>query len=124
MFAMLASLESAVPILASAIFTNLYNATSELSYPWKGTFYFASTGFYLLGRWLLSQLKPILLPVLASLLTLYVYISLGCKQIKSEEEEETERSYKKQSSNLHPDDMISKQSEIVCLALYRHGKYE
>ena len=73
---------------------------------------------------LLTQIKTILLPVLASLLTLYVYISLGCKQIKSEEEEETERSYKKQSSNLHPDDMISKQSEIVCLALYRHGKYE
>ena len=47
---MLASLESAVPILASAIFTNLYNATSELSYPWQGSFYFASSGFYLLGR--------------------------------------------------------------------------
>ena len=46
---MLASLESFVPILASWIFTNLYNATSELAYPWKGSFYFTSAGFAALG---------------------------------------------------------------------------
>ena len=48
-FAMLASLESAVPILASAIFTNLYNATSELTYPWQGSFYFGCIGFSSIG---------------------------------------------------------------------------
>ena len=46
---MLASLECVVPILASMIFTNLYNATSGLDYPWKGTFYFGSALLTLLG---------------------------------------------------------------------------
>lgn len=50
---MLASLESFVPILASWIFTNLYNATSELEYPWQATFYFTSAGFAGLGRYLI-----------------------------------------------------------------------
>ena len=45
---MLASLESFVPILASWVFTNLYNATSELQYPWQASFYFTSAGFALL----------------------------------------------------------------------------
>ena len=48
-FAMLASLECAVPILASMIFTNVYNATSGASYPWAGTFYFGAAGFTLIG---------------------------------------------------------------------------
>merc|ERR1712241_530241 len=38
-FAMLASLESVVPILASALFTSLYNSTIELGYPGQGSFY-------------------------------------------------------------------------------------
>ena len=46
---MLASLESFVPILASWVFTNLYNATSELEYPWQASFYFAVAGFAALG---------------------------------------------------------------------------
>ena len=49
-FAMLASLECAVPIIASMIFTNVYNATSGLSYPWAGTFYFGAAGFTLIGK--------------------------------------------------------------------------
>ena len=46
---MLASLESLVPILSGWIFTNLYNATSELVYPWRGSFYFTSAAFAALG---------------------------------------------------------------------------
>ena len=49
-FAMLASLECLVPIIGSAIFTNLYNATSEFSYPWVGSYYFASSGVVFLGE--------------------------------------------------------------------------
>ena len=48
-FAMLASLECLVPIIGSAVFTSLYNATSELSYPWVGSYYFASSGVVFLG---------------------------------------------------------------------------
>ena len=51
-FAMLASLECLVPILGSAIFTNLYNATSQLDYPWVGSFYFGSSAIVLLGIFL------------------------------------------------------------------------
>lgn len=79
-FAMLASLESAVPILASAIFTNLYNATSELTYPWQGSFYFGCIGFSSIGV----------------VITIFVYISLGCKQIEPSNEEKsriTEKSH-------------------------------
>ena len=47
---MLASLECLVPIIGSAIFTNLYNATSEFSYPWVGSYYFASSGVVFLGE--------------------------------------------------------------------------
>ena len=50
-FAMLASLECAVPILGSMIFTSIYNATSGLAYPWQGTFYFAGSGCLLPGRY-------------------------------------------------------------------------
>ena len=49
-FAMLASLESVVPIAASAIFTSLYNSTTGLGYPWQGSFYFLSAGFTVLGK--------------------------------------------------------------------------
>ena len=51
-FAMLASLECAVPILGSMIFTSIYNATSGLAYPWQGTFYFAGSGCLLPGRYI------------------------------------------------------------------------
>lgn len=36
-FAMLASVESVVPILGSQIYSKLYNATKQSSYPWPGT---------------------------------------------------------------------------------------
>ena len=49
-FAVLASLQAITPSATSAIFTSLYNATSELVYPWQATFYFASVGFGLLGN--------------------------------------------------------------------------
>ena len=49
-FAMLASLESLVPILASLLYTSLYNSTSELGFPWQASFYFVSAGFTILGK--------------------------------------------------------------------------
>ena len=48
-FAMLASTESVVPIIASSVFTNLYNATSDLLYPWQATFYFVEASIMSLG---------------------------------------------------------------------------
>ena len=48
-FAMLASLESVLPIVGSNLYTNLYNATSDLEYPWMGSFYFAAAAFTIIG---------------------------------------------------------------------------
>ena len=62
--------------------------------------------------------------LVGSLIALVVYVSLGFKQIKSEEEEEEERSIKRQNSNLHPDDMGSKLNEIMCVAFARQRQYE
>ena len=70
-FAMLASTESLVPIIASSVFTNLYNATSDLEYPWQATFYFVEAATVFVGV----------------ILTLYVWISLGFKQIPPVKEE-------------------------------------
>ena len=53
-----------------------------------------------------------------------VYISLGFKQILSPEEEEREKSLQRQSSNLHPDDTNNRRTEILCLAMERHNKFE
>ena len=107
---MLASLESAVPIIASVIFTNLYNATSELSYPWQGSFYIASIGFSSLGIVEISKSQNntynhtiILLLVSGSIITLFVFASLGFKQIKSEDEEEG-KTLKKPGSKLETRD--------------------
>ena len=60
-FAMLASTESVVPIIGSSVFTNLYNATSNLQYPWQATFYFVGAATACVGtsvpyRILLSEL--------------------------------------------------------------------
>ena len=100
---MLASLESAVPILASAIFTNLYNATSELTYPWQGSFYFGCIGFSSIGMALKMDIghwtcivKTETIFVTGVLITIFVYISLGCKQIEPSNEEKsriTEKSH-------------------------------
>jgi len=48
-------------------------------------------------------------------------VSLGFKQIPSEEDEEQERNFKRQSSNLHPDDIENKNNEIICTAFTNHG---
>ena len=83
-FAMLASVESLIPILATNVYTRLYNATRELDYPLPGnskclpsllvipnqtvgSCYFLSCGFILLGL------------VLTSLMA----VSLRCKKIAS-----------------------------------------
>ena len=62
--------------------------------------------------------------ILAGIITLGVYISLGFKQIKSDEEEESEKSFQRQNSNLHPDLMNDKRTKLLCIALERHNKFE
>ena len=47
---MVASMEAFVPILSSMIYSNLYNATIELAYPWHGSFYFLSIGLTIIGN--------------------------------------------------------------------------
>ena len=100
-FAMLASLECAVPILASMIFTNVYNATSGAEYPWKGTFYFTSSAMMLPGV----------------ILTLTVYIMLKGRMVSPPiRPVESQVSLKRLNSSLHPDDLQSKREELFCLS--------
>ena len=100
-FAMLASLECAVPILASMIFTNVYNATSGAEYPWKGTFYFTSSAMMLPGV----------------ILTLTVYMMLKGKMVTPPiRPVESQVSLKRLNSSLHPDDLQSKREELFCLS--------
>ena len=49
-FATMSSLQSVAPIMASALYTSLYNATADLSYPWQASYLFTSAGFVMLGR--------------------------------------------------------------------------
>ena len=63
----------------------------------------------------------ILIHIKGCLITLYVYVSLGFKQIPSEDDEEQERNFKRQSSNLHPDDIQNKKEEVICIAFKNHG---
>ena len=50
-FAMLGVFEAIVPIIASSVFTKLYNATSELDYPWDGSYYFGTIGVVIIGKY-------------------------------------------------------------------------
>ena len=64
-----------------------------------------------------------------SAITFAVYCSLGFKQMESYEEEEEEvedgqKSVKRQTSNLNPDDRRSKKGEIFCVAFRRQGKFD
>jgi len=103
-FAMLASVESLVPIIASTVFTRLYNVTSVLDYPWVGSFYFAGAGCIVMGM----------------ITTLYVYLSLGCSPIstlqdnESNIQEQNHSDFTRMNSNLHPEDSYSKKQELFC----------
>ena len=46
---MLSSVESLVPILTTQVFTRVYTATREMTYPLPGTCYFINSGAFLLG---------------------------------------------------------------------------
>ena len=48
---MLGVFEAIVPIIASSVFTKLYNATSELDYPWDGSYYFGTIGVVIIGKY-------------------------------------------------------------------------
>ena len=102
---MLASLECMVPILASVIFTNVYNATVELAYPWNSTFYFGSAGFTVVGL----------------IIAITVFISLKGKAVVPATSNPQDLS--RQSSNLHPDDKMSRETEIFCVAMRQNKVY-
>ena len=55
---------------------------------------------------------------------MFVYASLGFKQIKSEEEEKADKELKRQGSNLHPDDKISRKTEVICVAFTHHNNID
>ena len=86
-FAMLASTESVVPIIASSVFTNLYNATSDLLYPWQATFYFVEASIMSLGAVRIKYFDHWFC-FLGVILTVFVWVSLRFKQIPSEKENE------------------------------------
>ena len=91
-FAMLASTESVVPIIASNVFTNLYNATSDLLYPWQATFYFVEAAITSLGVvknqiWIVQYFVHWFC-FLGVILTVFVLVSLRFKQIPAEKENE------------------------------------
>ena len=47
---MLGVFEAIVPIIASNVFTKLYNATAELDYPWHASYYFGTCGVVIIGN--------------------------------------------------------------------------
>ena len=49
-FAMLGVFEAIVPIIASNVFTKLYNATAEFDYPWQASYYFGTIGVVIIGN--------------------------------------------------------------------------
>ena len=106
-FAMLASLECMVPILSSMIFTNVYNATADLNYPWKGTFYFGSTFLTFLGF----------------IATLSVFISLKGKMVTPETSTDSKQPFKRLNSNLHPEDLANKKAELFCNTFRRNSHF-
>ena len=123
--AVLASLQAVWVFISSNSFTAIYNATSDLQYPWQATFYFASVACVVTGRsYYEHEIIFFYFPLLGSVITITVYISLGCRQIKSSEEEEEEKSSEGQSSNLNPDDKTSRPSEIMCVAYRRYGNFD
>ncbi|XP_023322692.1 uncharacterized protein LOC111697052 isoform X2 [Eurytemora carolleeae] len=85
MFAMLSSVESLVPILATTIYTRLYD--NMVTHKWfSGLCYLVSTGFHVVGL----------------ILALIMIGGLRCKEIPLED---SQRSLKRLNSNLHPDNM-------------------
>ena len=83
-FAMLASVESLIPILASNTFTRLYNATSDLQYPWVGSFYFLGAGCILM----------------ALITATYIYLSLGGSHISAMSDDEMIYEQPKESTKV------------------------
>ena len=47
---MLGVFEAIVPIIASNVFTKLYNATAEFDYPWQASYYFGTIGVVIIGN--------------------------------------------------------------------------
>ena len=52
---MLGVFEALVPIIAGGVFTKLYNATSELHYPWHASVYFGTIGVIAIGKMIIDR---------------------------------------------------------------------
>ena len=120
----MSSLQALAPIVGTALYTGVYNATADLRYPWQASYLLNSAGLFTAGKdWNVYFNISFWIQILAFLLTLLLYLSLGCKQITSEEDEEVDQ---KESANLHlynvhPDDLDQKNREIYCTAYTNNG---
>ena len=87
---MLGVFEAIVPIIASNVFTKLYNATAELDYPWYASFYFGTIGVVIIGNFYYQDIATITEynTCKGILLTIVVYLGTRRKQITSEEADE------------------------------------
>ena len=85
----MSSVQSVAPIIATALYTSVYNATSDLEYPWASSYLFLSGCLFILS--IKSQIrltKILVFFFLGGLLPFTVYASLGFKQIPPVEENE------------------------------------
>ena len=86
---MLGVFEAVVPIIAGGVFTKLYNATAEMDYPWHASFYFGTIAVIALGnKFTYDTIVILMCHLLGLLLTIFVYLGSGRKQIGTEKKEE------------------------------------
>ncbi len=121
----MSGLQALAPIVGTALYTGVYNATADLPYPWQASYLLNSAGLFTAGtnQILIHLINiSIWIQILAFLLTLLLYLSLGCKQISFEEEEiDQKKPDIFHVSNVHPDDFDQKKREIYCTAFTNNG---
>ena len=85
----MSSLQSIAPILGSALYAGIYNSSTDLPYPWQASYLFNSVGLISIGKSNILLFNTVLFVSFyeGCFLTLYVYISLGYKQIHPDENE-------------------------------------
>ena len=84
----MSSVQSVAPIIATALYTSVYNATSDLAYPWASSYLFLSGCLFILSKSQNKFTKTLAFSFLGGLLPFTVYASLGFKQIPPVEENE------------------------------------
>ena len=51
-FATMSSLQALAPIVGTALYTSVYNATADLPYPWQASYLLNSVGLFTTGKYL------------------------------------------------------------------------